>query len=201
MSKITLSLIMIAAVGAIVVGATGAYFSDTEISTGNTFTAGTLDLNLEGDNIDVLMFNVSSLAPGSSGDEEVNLENVGNLDGFLDISFLNLVNDDVSCNDPESDVDETCGASEVGELADNLDVLAYLDENDNNVYNAGTDVLIYDNKAVDIAGEQLSDQALSSGSTKIFRLEWSVDSSVGNIIQSDNTGFDVEFELAQTTGQ
>lgn len=191
---------MIAAVGAIVVGATGAYFSDTEISTGNTFTAGTLDLNLEGDNIDVLMFNVSSLAPGSSGDEEVNLENVGNLDGFLDISFLNLVNDDVSCNDPESDVDETCGASEVGELADNLDVLAYLDENDNNVYNAGTDVLIYDNKAVDIAGEQLSDQALSSGSTKIFRLEWSVDSSVGNIIQSDNTGFDVEFELAQTTG-
>ena len=183
-----------------VVGATGAYFSDTEISTGNTFTAGTLDLNLEGDNIDVLMFNVSSLAPGSSGDEEVNLENVGNLDGFLDISFLNLVNDDVSCNDPESDVDETCGASEVGELADNLDVLAYLDENDNNVYNAGTDVLIYDNKAVDIVGEQLSDQALNSGSTKIFRLEWSVDSSVGNIIQSDNTGFDVEFELAQTTG-
>ena len=200
MSKITLSLIMIAAVGAIVVGAIGAYFSDTEISTGNTFTAGTLDLNLEGDNIDVLMFNVSSLAPGSSGDEEVNLENVGNLDGFLDISFLNLVNDDVSCNDPESDVDETCGTGQVGELADNLDVLAYLDENDNNVYNAGTDVLIYDNKAVDIVGEQLSDQALNSGSTKIFRLEWSVDSSVGNIIQSDNTGFDVEFELAQTTG-
>ncbi len=56
MSKITLSLVMIAAVGAIVIGATGAYFSDTEVSSGNTFTAGTLDLNINEDNIAVLMF-------------------------------------------------------------------------------------------------------------------------------------------------
>ncbi len=192
---------MIAAVGAIVIGATGAYFSDTEVSSGNTFTAGTLDLNINEDNIAVLMFSESNLTPNSSGSEEVNLENVGNLDGFLDISFLNLVNDDVSCNDPESDVDTTCGSGEVGELADNLDILAYLDENDNDVYNAGTDVLVYEGKAVNIAGEQLSDQALDGDDIKNFRLEWSIDTTVGNIIQSDNTSFDVEFELAQTAGQ
>ena len=41
------SLAIIAAIGAIVVGATTAYFSDTETSTGNTFTAGNLDLKID----------------------------------------------------------------------------------------------------------------------------------------------------------
>ncbi len=38
---------MIAFVGALAVGATGAFFSDTETSTGNTFTAGKLDLKID----------------------------------------------------------------------------------------------------------------------------------------------------------
>lgn len=42
-----MSLAMIVAVGAIVVGATGAFFSDTETSTGNTFTAGAIDLTVD----------------------------------------------------------------------------------------------------------------------------------------------------------
>ena len=40
---------MIAFVGAIAAGATGAFFSDTETSTGNTFTAGRLDLKIDSD--------------------------------------------------------------------------------------------------------------------------------------------------------
>ena len=50
MKKIIMSLAMIAAVGAIVVGATGAFFSDTETSTNNTFTAGTIDISVDGQN-------------------------------------------------------------------------------------------------------------------------------------------------------
>jgi len=38
---------MIVFVGAVVVGATGAFFSDTETSTGNTFTAGAIDLQID----------------------------------------------------------------------------------------------------------------------------------------------------------
>ena len=38
---------MIVFVGALAVGATGAFFSDTETSTGNTFTAGALDLKVD----------------------------------------------------------------------------------------------------------------------------------------------------------
>lgn len=45
--RILLSLGMIVFVGALAAGATGAFFSDTETSTGNTFAAGSLDLRID----------------------------------------------------------------------------------------------------------------------------------------------------------
>jgi len=50
MKRIIISLSIIAAVAAIVVGATTAYFSDTETSAGNTFSAGTIDIRVVGGN-------------------------------------------------------------------------------------------------------------------------------------------------------
>ena len=50
MKKIIMSLAMIAAVGALAVGATTSFFSDTETSAGNTFTAGTIDISVDGEN-------------------------------------------------------------------------------------------------------------------------------------------------------
>jgi len=47
MKKVLISLSIIGAVAAVVVGATTAYFSDTETSTGNTFTAGSIDLKVD----------------------------------------------------------------------------------------------------------------------------------------------------------
>ena len=49
MKKILISLSIIGAVAAIVVGATTAYFSDTETSKGNTLTAGTINLTVDGE--------------------------------------------------------------------------------------------------------------------------------------------------------
>lgn len=48
MKNITKSLLMIVAVAALAIGGTVAYFSDTETSTGNTFTTGTIDINVDG---------------------------------------------------------------------------------------------------------------------------------------------------------
>lgn len=45
--KILMSLSVIAAAAAVVIGGTGAFFSDTETSTGNTFTAGAIDLKVD----------------------------------------------------------------------------------------------------------------------------------------------------------
>ncbi len=47
MKKILLSVGILAVVGAIVVGATGAFYGDTETSTGNTFTAGSIELKVD----------------------------------------------------------------------------------------------------------------------------------------------------------
>lgn len=49
MNKIIKSLSVVAFVAAIAIAATGAYFSDTETSTGNTFTAGSIDLKVDSD--------------------------------------------------------------------------------------------------------------------------------------------------------
>jgi len=47
MKKILLSVATLAAVGAIVAGATGAFYGDVETSTGNTFTAGSIELKVD----------------------------------------------------------------------------------------------------------------------------------------------------------
>lgn len=47
MKKVLLSLSMITVVAVAAIGATGAFFSDTETSTGNTFTAGAIDLKVD----------------------------------------------------------------------------------------------------------------------------------------------------------
>ena len=48
--NILISLSVIGAVAAIVIGGTIAYFSDTETSTGNTLTAGVIDIVVDGQN-------------------------------------------------------------------------------------------------------------------------------------------------------
>ncbi|MCG2695184.1 CalY family protein [Candidatus Parcubacteria bacterium] len=47
MKKILLSIATLAIVGAIAVGATGAFYGDVETSTGNTFTAGSIELKVD----------------------------------------------------------------------------------------------------------------------------------------------------------
>jgi len=78
-TKIILSLVVIVAVSAVAVGGTIAYFSDTETSTGNTFTAGTIDIAVTGENPWTAgeEYTFSGLEPGDSKDINVTLKNVG----------------------------------------------------------------------------------------------------------------------------
>ena len=45
--RIIISLSVIGLVAAIAIGGTMAYFNDTEVSTGNVFTAGSIDLKVD----------------------------------------------------------------------------------------------------------------------------------------------------------
>ncbi len=50
MKKILISLITITLIVGCAIGGTAAYFTDTEVSTGNTFTTGTIDIAVDGQN-------------------------------------------------------------------------------------------------------------------------------------------------------
>ena len=94
MKKILLSLSIIVAVAAIVVGGTMAYFSDTETSAGNTFTSGTMNLGLSkqadgsyGDSVGGT-WNIGNMAPG--GDPYVSTLYMKNT-GSIDADYLKFV--------------------------------------------------------------------------------------------------------------
>src|SRR3990167_2218049 len=63
-SKVLLSIATIFAAAAIVLGATFAFFSDTETSKDNTFVAGALDLKGNGKNDPVQIVNNTGPEPG-----------------------------------------------------------------------------------------------------------------------------------------
>jgi predicted ribosomally synthesized peptide with SipW-like signal peptide len=77
------------------VGGAFAYFSDTGKSEGNTFTAGTLDLALEGsswyDNVGAKWTSPASWAPGDKTSGTLNMRNFGTVDiGWIGIKPVNL---------------------------------------------------------------------------------------------------------------
>lgn len=81
MKKILLGVGALAVAALAVNGATGAWFTDTSSSTGNTFTAGTLNINLVGAGSDSvpLSVNLDNLAPGEERTVEFDVRNTGSL--------------------------------------------------------------------------------------------------------------------------
>ena len=203
MNKIITSLLTIGVLSAVVIGGTMSFFSDTETSVNNTFTAGTINLKVGDDDPTIWNFVIPDIEPGDSGSEETILANIGSTDGYLHISFDNRINNEMECVEPElNDLvppDDSCGnpGEDLGELAENLDLLVYIDENSNDDFDLGTDTLVYQGKAKGILQGDEFNYSLLTSETRDFRIEWSLDLSVGNIVQSDKTGFDIVFELTQ----
>jgi len=206
--RILISLAIIGAVSAIVVGATTAYFSDTETSTGNTFSAGTLDLQVNDQNPwTSVAFNVSDVKPGDSGSTTIHLKNVGTLPkpggppwtSKVFITFENLQDNDVSCSEPEREVEGgNCGTDPgAGELAENLNITVkdFWDPNcqSNKRFEETHTLAEWVSQ-----GETFLNDDMPAGDVNCVVIDWSVDSSVGNVIQSDSATFDIKFTLEQT---
>jgi predicted ribosomally synthesized peptide with SipW-like signal peptide len=142
---------MLAFVGVVVVGATGAWFTNTETSTGNTFTAGIIDLkvdnesyvtNAEGDLVassetswdpsDLLgkyFFKFADLKPGDVGEDTISLHVENNPAwACLDITVTGTPENGQTT--PESLVDTTVGAND-GELQNELNFVFWKDDGDN----------------------------------------------------------------------
>jgi len=77
MKKIIISLAVIGVVAAIVIGGTVAYFSDTETSEGNTFSAGTIDISIDDENPWTETYNLGDLKPSETAYINFRINNVG----------------------------------------------------------------------------------------------------------------------------
>ncbi|HVS79684.1 MAG TPA: SipW-dependent-type signal peptide-containing protein [Candidatus Paceibacterota bacterium] len=84
MKKILISVSILAFVGVVVAQTTGAFFTDADTVTGNTFTAGTLNVTLTGNdstnNTRFDLGNISGMAPGdTTGTAAIDIKNGGSI--------------------------------------------------------------------------------------------------------------------------
>lgn len=93
MKKILISLSIIAAVGAVVVGATTAFLSDTETSTGNTFSQGTIDISVDDQNPWTGSWENYLDKPSQTNYMNFVIENVGENPANVWKRLTNVVND------------------------------------------------------------------------------------------------------------
>lgn len=122
MNKILASLAMIAVISSTAVGATQAYFSDTETSTGNTLAAGTLDLKVNDADSPVVVLSYSDMKPGdSTGYQVYCMKNTGSVTGTASVEFSAIINNENGANTPENiaETDPSIGFAE-GELGQYL---------------------------------------------------------------------------------
>lgn len=206
MKKILISLSIIGVAAAIAITGTVAYFSDTETSADNTFAAGTLDLTVNDENPwTSTTFTVGDVKPGDNGSTTIKLKNVGSIPApggppwtsKVFITFSNLQDDDVSCPEPESKVDDSCGEGKVGELSSYLKIRVrdYWDAN------CQSNLRFDETKTLSewcTAGKTFLNDDIPANDVNCVIIDWSVDSGVGNIIQSDKAVFDITFTLEQT---
>ncbi len=203
--RIILGAFAISLVLALAVGATVAALSDEETSTGNTFTAGTLDLNLDGGDTNVVAFTLGNLNPGNQPKHKYVLKNVGTVNGYLDVHDITVTDYENGCGEPETSAGDTdCGdpGEGEGELQDVLAMDLYWDNDCNGWWSTG-DEYIYDGGYVGgIASDYDSNKSLPAGDSQcvvaIFNW-WNTPDD--NLAQSDSFTLDMTFELGETTSQ
>ena len=220
--KILVSVMVIALAGALVGGGIYAYFSDTEASMGNTFTAGTLNLvpstsgtgpagkytvTAGGDGVNGKVV-FTTLAPGDSGSITWELENDGNLDGTLtmasDVTF-----EENGSNEPEDAVAGNNGGGD-GDLDEYMGVR--LERNGTYILGDASHYVPFSDLEAVLDAES---ESLAASDTLTYVLEWEIASDVmgagadgefgtaddvdedDNIIQSDEATVDITFTLTQ----
>lgn len=156
MKKIITSVSVIAIAAVVVVGATTAFFNDTETSTGNIFTAGSIDLTVDSfgsfrngvgipdtpwearDLTSEKFFEFTDVKPGDWFRRSISLH-VENNPAWACLLIKNVQDDEHNLADPEQEAGDTTpgdinGLGE-GELGQNMYALGWFDSNGNGKLN------------------------------------------------------------------
>ena len=212
MRKILFSLMTIALVGSLIGGGVFAYFSDVETSTGNTFTAGTLDLTVDTENPWAsTKITVTGMKPDDSGAVDCTLNNAGNLAGSLTADINSLSDGQGTCTEPECVAEGgtysggSCSGNTPVNLSAEMDMVVWVDDGAgggtaNNGVQDGTEQQLFSGTlaAANTGGPWTVTGGLGAGSTTYIAISYSIDTGVGNEIQDDTSTFTIEFDLQQT---
>jgi len=167
-------------------------FNDTETSKGNTFTAGTLDLKVDGkDDLKVAKyFEVVDVKPGASGFVVIALRNVGSIPGTADIHIKEVTNTEGANPEPETNT------AEPGDLGGVLLITIQYDANGNGDYGDAGETIVTDAiNSLNCVSKDLG--PLGAGDSRNLKISWEVPSGVGNDIMGDIVTFNIEFSLKQ----
>jgi spore coat-associated protein N len=118
-------------------GGTWAYFSDTETSTTNLFTAGTLDLTVDDGNVNLNMLVPTDIAPGDDDGGTpgtLNLKNIGSITADLTVATT-AANNTESTGPTEFEAD-----GDAGELGGYVQISVWIDVDTDGTYDDGTDI-------------------------------------------------------------
>lgn len=165
MKKITLSVMTLLVVASLVGMATYAYFSDTETSTNNYFTAGRVNLRISNDGYyngvlqdgsvgtvdttwtrdnltDQLFFQFDDVKPGDWGENTTDIHVTDN--PFYACANITLTAaDENGIIEPEASEGDVSAAAWEGELQNEMRFLAWADDGDN-IYELGEHLLLDD---------------------------------------------------------
>lgn len=215
-ARILASIAMLVFVGAIVASSTGAFFSDTETSTGNTFTAGDIDLKIDNtsyvtststgllvaspanswqlsDLTNQLFFSFIDLKPGDIGEDTISLH-PGTNSAYACMKFNMTGTPENTVTEPEVAALDNA-SSTVGELQNYLEFQFWNDDGDN-VFETGETVIssltglassIFTNSWLTIA-DSGSGTPLAGGSTKYIGKAWCFGDLASNGTAQDGNG-------------
>ena len=206
MNRIMNSLLTIGVLSAVIIGGTMSFFSDSEISVNNTFTAGTIDIAVDGENPWQGTFDWEDIKPGKEFEMSFNITNVGENPLKLWKIIKCMQYDDNGIIEPEQAWYDDNGVVEKNDLDSAIVYEMYVDGNLVVSKEAGITMdQVKDNYIGLVKLDQPftpdnGDGILQPNDSVLVVQRYFMKEDTGNWAQSDKMTFVIEIEARQVSG-
>lgn len=194
-----------------------AFFSDVETASTNTFTTGTLNLQVGSADPTSESITIASLVPGNTGNAaNWAVTNAGSVNGDLTIGMGAITNNENVRSEVETAAGDSTDGATTGELGANLKIALWMDADKDGTWSTGDYYLVSDCSkqayasgttlpaaAYDVAdnfsGDTWADVQTNKAPGNIgnFHVEYDLPAATTNVVQSDSCVFDLVFTLDQ----
>ena len=205
-SKILMSVLVIGVAVTVMGMGFSANFSDTETSSGNRFTAGVIDLEVDCDGdtcfaaqddpLPKIFYRPEDddIKPGMDGEVTISLHlKDGSNDADIWMQLTNLQNFGGLNPEPEQEAEDTDGIDD--NIAAQIHVKLW-EDNGNNIHETG-EAVYYNGCLEGLTNKIMVAEPGEACTTYYVGFSWELPSSVGNVFQGDYCTFDIVFGADQ----